>query len=126
MQPSDSKLAAKIQEKQSQSRQAGNIVENWLKCIYMENFEGIEFDAEVNFINGIGFGIRIPENGIEGFVNLKSLEPKTEYKNTRMQHKISDIHVKLGDTVRVMPNGADMERKQIQFNWLDHPGVSQK
>jgi len=115
-------LAELIQQKQSSSRQAGNIVESWLLCHYMENFVGLEYEAEVNFINGIGFGVRIPDNGIEGFVNIKDLSPKTIYDGKRMIHKIGDAQVKLNDKVRVEVTGTDMDRKQIQFAWLDHPG----
>ena len=115
-------LAEHIQQKQSHSRQASNIVESWLLCHYMENFIDLEYEAEVNFVNGIGFGVRLPDNGIEGFVNIKDLSPKTEYDGKRMVHKIGEQVVKLNDTIRVKVTGSDMERKQIQFAWLDHPG----
>ncbi len=116
-------LAQALQARMLQSRQAGNAVEQWLKCLYMENFQGVEFEAEVNFVNGMGFGVQLPHNGIDGFVSLKGLSPKSQFDSKRLQHQIADCTVSLGMTVRVVPVAADMDRKQVQFQWLDHPAL---
>lgn len=119
-------LASGLQQRILQCRQAGNGIEQWLKCLYMENFQGVEYDAEVYFINGLGFGVQLPHNGVEGFVTLKGLSPKTQFDNKRLQHQIGDTTIRLGMTVRVAVQGADMDRKQVQFQWLDHPSLVDK
>ena len=120
----DTELAHMLQTRVQQSRQAANVVEQWLKCLYMDNFKGVEFEGIVNFINGIGFGVQLPHNGVDGFVSFKGLSPKHQFDGKRLQHQVGERTVTLGMTVRVVPIEADMDRKQVQFNWLDHPANS--
>lgn len=110
-----------LQQRILQSRQAGNAVEQWLKCLYMDNFQDVEYEGVVHYINGMGFGVQLPHNGVDGFVNLKGLTPKSQFDSKRLQHQIGDTTVSLGMVVRVVAQGADMGRKQVQFQWLDHP-----
>ena len=106
------------------SRIASQQVESWLVCTYMENFEGIEFDAEVNYINGIGLGVRLSHNGVDGFIDFRNQKIKSEFNAEWMSHTIGDIEIKLGQTITVVLDGINQERKQVQFKCPDIPAES--
>ncbi|WP_428240121.1 VacB/RNase II family 3'-5' exoribonuclease [Gynuella sp.] len=105
------------------SRGAGQQVEAWLVCSYMENFEGIEFDAEVNYINGIGLGVRLTHNGVDGFVDFRNQKIKSDFNAELMSHTVGGVEIRLGQAVRVELDGINNERKQVQFKCLDLPNA---
>ena len=106
------------------SRTASQQVESWLVCSYMENFEGIEFDAEVNYLNGIGLGVRLTHNGVDGFIDFRNQKIKSEFNSEWMTHTIGDTEIKLGQTITVVLDGINSERKQVQFKCPDIPTES--
>ena len=115
-----------LQDSQGAVRQSSNHVENWLKCQYIENFAGVTLEAEVSHINSIGFGVRIPENGVEGFVDLRQEKVKPEFNPLLMQFKFPASNepalearsLSLGDTVDIEFAEVNDDRKQILFKWV--------
>lgn len=117
-------LVEQIQQLQLNSRQASNEVEGWLKCLYMDNFEGMEYEVLVVHQNAAGINVRIVENGVEGFIDLRKADPRPEYDQQLLENRFADITVKLGDTLRVTPAGCNLDRKQVLFKWLDQPTIT--
>jgi VacB/RNase II family 3'-5' exoribonuclease len=117
----DEKLLQQLQQLQLNSRQASNEVEAWLKCLYMDNFEGMEYEVTVVHQNAAGISVRIPENGVDGFIDLRRADPRPEFDNRLLETRYPELTVKLGDTLRVLPAGCNFDRKQVLFQWLDQP-----
>ena len=89
----------------NQSRQADEVsreVESWLKCQYMQKFNGQTFNATVSGIANFGLFVELDQMGIEGLVHSTNLKnPNKEYA--------------LGDKIEVVLNKVDMQLRKIDF-----------
>jgi ribonuclease R len=89
----------------NQSRQADEVsreVENWLKCQYMQKFNGQTFNATVSGVANFGLFVELDQMGVEGLVHSTNLkDPNKEYA--------------LGDKLEVVLNKVDMQQRKIDF-----------
>ena len=89
----------------NQSRQADEVsreVESWLKCQYMQKFNGQTFNATVSGVANFGLFVELDQMGVEGLVHSTNLKDQSkEYA--------------LGDKIEVVLNKVDMQLRKIDF-----------
>ena len=89
----------------NQSRQADEVsreVENWLKCQYMQKFNGQTFNATVSGVANFGLFVELDQMGIEGLIHSTNLSDQ-------------DKDYELGDKLEVVMNKVDMQQRKIDF-----------
>jgi ribonuclease R len=93
-------------------------VEEELKCIFMQDKIGQEFDVMVSSIVPFGLFVRIPELQIDGLVHVSSLERDYYHRDasgTKLVGERTGTTYGLTDRMRVKLAGVNLEERKIDF-----------
>ena len=93
-------------------------VEEELKCIFMQDKVGQEFDVMVSSIVPFGLFVRIPELQIDGLVHVSSLERDYYHRDpsgTKLVGERTGTTYGLTDRMRVRLAGVNLEERKIDF-----------
>ncbi len=104
-------LAAYIQR----SRDASQDAEMWLKCEYLQDQLGQEYDARITHMSSSGFTVRLEENGISGLVDLRKDPEKFSFDRWTASLTSASRSFVLEAVVRVKLVKADISKREILF-----------
>lgn len=93
-------------------------VEAWLKCQYMEQHLGDEFDGVITGVTNFGVFVQITELLVDGLVHVTSLANDYYQYDAGTQRLIgerSGHSYHLGESMRVRVHRVDMETRRIDF-----------
>ncbi|KDM90296.1 ribonuclease R [Photobacterium galatheae] len=93
-------------------------VADWLKCEYMQDHVGDEFDGVIANVTGFGFFVRLNELNIDGLVHISNLDNDYYQYDPIGQRLIGDASGKiyrLGDAVKVKVAAINLNDRQIDF-----------
>lgn len=93
-------------------------VADWLKCEYMQDHVGSEFNGVISSVTGFGFFVRLDDLFIDGLVHISSLENDYYQFDAAKQRLIgenSGMQYRLGDKVRVRVEAVHLEQKMVDF-----------
>ena len=90
----------------------------WLKCEYMQDRVGEEFDGVISAVTSFGFFVELKEVYVEGLVHITELggeyfrfdEARQELRGER-----SGIRYAIGSRVRVQVSRVDLDGRKIDF-----------
>jgi ribonuclease R len=105
-------------EHERRAEDATREVENWLKCQYMEDKLGEEFDGVVTSVTNFGLFVQIPELQVDGLVHVTSLQNDYYRFDVGSQSLVGDrsgTQYTLGDDLAVIVSRVDLETKRIDF-----------
>ncbi len=103
-----------LSEALQNTRQADRELSLWLTTLYTESLIDTEAVGKVRIVTQHGFGVRLNEWGIEGFVLFpKSKEKKYDAK--RMTLKVDDVTYEIGSDVSIKIASVDKEKNRIAF-----------
>ncbi|WP_166266913.1 ribonuclease R family protein [Marinobacter caseinilyticus] len=108
-----------LQAAQIKARQAANSLETWLKCDFAKQLGNANLTGVISRTIPAGFFVRLDINGLEGFVNCKSLEGKFSFDPVTLRLKGKKRFFQIEQAVTVTLAGVDDERKQINFNLVE-------
>lgn len=93
-------------------------VTSWLKCEYMLDKVGQDFNGIISAVTGFGFFVELEDIFVEGLVHISNLpqdyfhfDPKSHQLKGERTHKI----YRLGDKVSVTVARVDLDEKKIDF-----------
>ncbi len=100
---------------------------DWLKCEFMQDKIGEDFDAVVTGVVDFGLFVQIPDLQVEGLVHVSGLG--SEYfcrdpVHRRLVGERSGQSWQLADTVKVRVVRVDLEEKKIDFVMADSDGTA--
>jgi len=102
-------------------------VTDWLKCEYMMDKVGEDFDGIVTSVLGFGLFVELADIYVEGLVHITSLR-NDYYHFDAAKHTLTGEHshksYQLGGKVRVKVARVDLDDKKIDFEMLDDEGAS--
>jgi ribonuclease R len=91
---------------------------NWLKCEYMLDKLGGEFDGIVTGVTGFGIFVELSDIFVQGLVHITTLD-NDYYHFDPIRHRLigerSGKIYRLGDPLKVKVVRVDLEEKQIDF-----------
>ena len=96
-------------------------VADWLKCEYMQDHVGEEFDGVVSSVTGFGFFVRLNDLFIDGLVHISGLANDYylfDMPKQRLIGENSGMIFRLGDAVKVRVEAVSLEQKQIDFSLI--------
>ena len=96
-------------------------VADWLKCEYMQDHVGEEFDGVISSVTGFGFFVRLNDLFIDGLVHISGLANDYYLFDMPKQRLIGEnngIIFRLGDAVKVRVEAVSLEQKQIDFSLI--------
>lgn len=100
-------------------------VNNWLKCEFMLEHVGDEFDGVVSAVTGFGMFVQLNQFFIEGLVHVTGL-PKDYYVHEPAHHRLVGERTRrvfaLGDALRVRVVRVSLDERKIDFELIDQPG----
>ncbi|TCO76977.1 RNAse R [Plasticicumulans lactativorans] len=99
----------------------------WLKCEYMLDKVGEEFDGTVAAVTGFGLFVALREVYVEGLIHVTNL-PNDYYHfdpvGQRLAGERSGRSFRLGDSVRVRVARVDLDERKIDFEPIEVPAAA--
>lgn len=93
-------------------------VVSWLKCEFMLDKLGEEFDAVISAVTSFGFFAELRDIFVEGLVHISNLD-KDFFHYDPIGHRLtgerSGVRYRLGDTVRVKVARVDLDERKIDL-----------
>ena len=96
-------------------------VADWLKCEYMQDHVGEEFDGVISSVTGFGFFVRLNDLFIDGLVHISGLANDYylfDMPKQRLIGENSGMIFRLGDAVKVRVEAVSLEQKQMDFSLI--------
>jgi ribonuclease R len=111
-------LGAHCSQTERRADEATREVASWLKCYYMRDRVGEEFEGSVSAVTGFGIFVALDDFYVEGLVHISELgQDYFQFDATRHQ-LVGDRtrkQFRLADRVRVKIARADLETSRIDF-----------
>ncbi|MFT7558168.1 MAG: ribonuclease R [Flavobacteriales bacterium] len=97
-------------------------VVSWLKCEYLQDRVGEEFDGVVSAVTGFGLFVELSDVFVEGLVHITAL-PQDYYQFMAAQHRLvgerSGRSFHLGDSIKVRVVRVSLDDRKIDFELID-------
>ena len=93
-------------------------VTSWLKCEYMMDKIGEEFDGVISAVTSFGFFVELANIYVEGLVHISSLG-QDYFHFDALSHQLKGEHsstrYRLGDSVKIKVARVDLDEKKMDF-----------
>ena len=96
-------------------------VADWLKCEYMQDHVGEEFEGVISSVTGFGFFVRLNDLFIDGLVHISGLANDYylfDMPKQRLIGENSGMIFRLGDAVKVRVEAVSLGQKQIDCSLI--------
>jgi ribonuclease R len=101
---------------------ASRDVQAWLKCKFMRDHLGEEFDGQVSAVTGFGLFVTLDEMYVEGLIHITELGGeyfKFDELRQELRGERSGIRYALGSKVHVQVARVDLDARRIDFRLVD-------
>jgi ribonuclease R len=99
-------------------------VVDWLKCEYIQDRVGEEFNGTVSSVTAFGLFVELNDIYVEGLVHITALK-NDYYQFDPVRHLLrgerSGVTYHLGDVVRVKVVRVDLDDRKIDLGMVDGP-----
>ncbi|SUT99320.1 ribonuclease R [Actinobacillus lignieresii] len=97
-------------------------VADWLKCEFMQDHLGEEFEGVISSVTGFGLFVKINELLIDGLVHISTLDNDYYHYDADRQRLVggSGVIYRLGDPVKVKVINVNLDDKKIDFALIDN------
>ncbi|MCG8369754.1 MAG: ribonuclease R [Proteobacteria bacterium] len=112
------RLGTMSSAQEKRAEEATRDVEAWLKCRYMEQHLGDEFDGVVTGVANFGVFVQITELLTDGLVHVTSLSNDYYHFDAGSQRLVGERtgrQYRLGDRMRIRVSRVDMDARRIDF-----------
>jgi ribonuclease R len=110
------------------AERASRYVESWLKCHYMKDHVGEDFEGVVTSVTNFGLFVTLSDLFIDGLVHISNVGDDFFVYDEQQQQLIGKDKgtvFGLGDSVKVKVAGVNMDLLQIDFDLLEKLKSSQ-
>jgi ribonuclease R len=120
------RLGAVCSAHERRAEEATREVEAWLKCQFMEDKVGEEFDGVVTGVTNFGLFVQLTDLMIDGLVHVTNLVNDYYHFESGSQSLVGERGGKrysLGDKLRVLVSKVELETKRIDFRLAGESAV---
>lgn len=121
------KLGEHCSANERRADEATRDVVNWLKCEYMMDKIGEQFEGIISTVTGFGFFVELEGIYAEGLVHITNLAQDFFHFDAKTHQLLGEkthIRYRLGDKVSVKVERVDLDEKKIDFSLTDVPKPS--
>jgi ribonuclease R len=97
---------------------------------YMQQFIGEEFDGVISGVASFGFWVETIATKCEGLVSLNSLLDYDDFRHVETDYCLvgrrSGRTFRMGDTVRIKVIAANLDKRQLDYEWVLTAGVDEE
>ena len=100
------------------AEEASRDVVSWLKCEYMQDHVGAEFDGVISAVTAFGLFVELPDIHVEGLLHVTSLSRDYYKHDAAAQAMIGERtgrQYRLGDPIKVKVAAVNLEERKIDF-----------
>jgi len=108
-----------LQQSVSTGRQADRALQQWLYCQFLEGKVGEIFNGQITLVNGAGIGVRLDDNGINGFVRFNAKKNPFEFDGKRLLITRGEERFQLEKNVQVKVSAVDTGKRRIAFELVN-------
>ncbi|MBI2381519.1 MAG: ribonuclease R [Gammaproteobacteria bacterium] len=104
-------------------------VSDWLKCEYMQDKLGEEFDGVVSTVTAFGVFVRLSEIYVEGLVHITALNNDYYHFDpvkARLKGERTGEVFRIGDQVRIRVTRVDLDERKIDFDLVAKTATGKK
>ncbi|RUO30453.1 ribonuclease R [Aliidiomarina soli] len=115
-------LGAHCSSTERRADDATRQVDDWLKCEYMQDHVGAEFDGVVSTVTNFGFFVRLSDLMIDGLVHISNLSSEYYHFDAERHFLIGEHSrrvFRIGDNLRVKVKGVNLDERKIDFELAD-------
>lgn len=127
-QPFDKKMESKCKhssERERAAMEAERAANKYKQVEFMQDKIGEEFDGVISGTAGFGFFTETVLHKCEGLVSINQLNTYDEFRYVESDYQLvgmrSGRKFRIGDQVRIKVISADLDRRQIDFEWIMAP-----
>lgn len=117
-------LAEHCSANERRADEATREVINWLKCEYLMDKIGEEYQGIISTVTGFGFFVELENVYVEGLVHINNL-PRDYFHFDATTHQLlgerTGVRFRLGDTVKIRVARVDLDEKKIDFDLISQP-----
>jgi len=122
-------LGVHCSQTERRADEASREVESWLKCYYMRNRIGDEFEGTIAGVAGFGIFVALDGIYVEGMVHISELG-SDYFQFDPAKHQLlgerTGRRFRLGDRLRIKIARVDLESSRIDFVLVDSGGTAAK
>ena len=99
-------------------------VVNWLKCEYMMDKIGEEYQGIITAVTGFGFFVELKDIFVEGLVHITNLPQDFFHFDAatyQLKGERTGIRYRLGDTAKIRVARVDLDEKKMDFELIGIP-----
>lgn len=104
-----------INDALERGRQADRELQRWLITQFTEQHIGLKAKGKIRIVTQQGFGVRLNELGIDGFV-LFDKKTSKKFDAKRMTLEVAECKYSLEQEVDIIVKGIDLDKKRIAFD----------
>lgn len=123
--PQLDQLGVQCSQNERRADEASRDVVNWLKCEFMQDRVGEDFDGLVTAVTNFGLFVELRDIYVEGLVHITAL-PADYYHFDQIHHRLTGERAgrsfRLGDLVRVKVARVDLDDRKIDFELVVDAG----
>ena len=114
-----------LQQSVATGRQADRALQQWLYCQYLEKKTDETFTGKITLVNGAGIGVRLEENGINGFVRFNNKKNPFEFDGKRLRITRGEERFQLDQEVPVKVSAVDIDKRRIALSLVTETPASE-
>lgn len=97
-------------------------VVSWLKCEFLQEHVGAEFEGVVTSVTGFGLFVELKDLYVEGLIHVTAL-PRDYYYYEQAHHRLVGEHsrqvFRLGDELTVQVAAVNLEERKVDFELIE-------
>ncbi len=112
----DDALIERLQQNLINGRSAVSIAENWLKQQFIKEKQGQTFRALITQVNPSGMTVQLVDTGIEGFVDLRKVEPRYSFDKNYLVISNKKATYQIDQEIDVVLTQVDLMKRSLKFS----------
>ena len=113
-----------LSQTERRADEASRSVQSWLKCHYMQQHLGEQFDGIITAVTEFGLFVTLTELFVEGLVHVRALGNvvndfmEFDLATQSLKGRSSQQRFALGDRVRILVAGVNLDERKVDFEMV--------
>ncbi|MCU0396050.1 MAG: RNB domain-containing ribonuclease, partial [Chitinophagaceae bacterium] len=109
-------------ERERAAMDAERAANKYKQVEFLQDYLGEEFDAVISGVSTFGFWAETVEHKCEGLVSMRDLNYHDDFRLVESDYSLVGLRTgrkfRMGDSVRIKVVAANLEKRQLDFEWV--------